>query len=243
MRRWGIQILMQFSLAVLFLNAARSQHFAFFEAESQQPFFIKYNGGIVSSTPSGFLMLSGIMESAIEIVIGFPGAGSPQTQYTVVGLDRDRGFYLKKMERGEWVLMDRNDMSLLRGISVETSTVSKPVSAPASAAVKQENVPSSKTEAKKEQSAVQSKTTQPNSASVKSVPKTNANNESKAVPPSPQSSLIRELLPLISYLNVAEDNSYLSRIYIERPRKGKADTVIVEIDKRAAHPIRNRPNN
>ena len=225
MRRMWIQSVISISFVMMCVFPTRAQHFAFIESESQQPFFVKYNGGVMSSTPSGFLMLSGIMESAIEIVIGFPGAGTPQTQFSITGLDRDRGFYLKKGESGGWILMDRNDMSMLRGSKVEppVNSQSQPITSPANAN-KPKDVVAVKDVSRNEQKAVTKKTSPP------------------SAPPSVSPS-IRSLLPLISYLNLVENDSYLSRMYIERPNRGKTDTVIIEIDKRAMHPKRNRPNN
>jgi len=218
--------MMSIYFVMMCVFTTRAQHFAFFESESQQPFFVKYNGGVISSTPSGFLMLSGILESSIEIVIGFPGAGAQQTQYRVAGLNRDRGFYLRKAERGEWVLMDRNDMSVIRGavweqtapvaVAATATTSSKPVSKPPANQVPPDTKP-------------KPKITVPVQASPPAAPVQ-------------QSTAIRSLLPLVSYLSLYEDDTYLARIYIERPGKGKNDTIIVEIDKRAKHPIRNRTN-
>lgn len=233
MRRRSTVLFYCACMMIMLMNSARAQHFAFFEAESQQPFFIKYNGNVISSTPGGFLMISSIMESAIDVVVGFPGAGSVQTGYRIEGLNRDRGFYLRKAERGEWILMDRNDMTVIQGSLWEP--------APSPKAAPSATPPSPKPTAS---------VTPPSSKSSPSVPSSQSAKQTKPQPsasaspanPAPPTTSIRSLLPLISYLNIYEDETYLARIYFERPGKGKTDTIIVEIDKRVKYPIRNPAN-
>ena len=224
-------------IMIMLVQNARAQHFAFFEAESQQPFFIKYNGNVISSTPGGFLMISSIMESAIDIVVGFPGAGTVQTVYRIEGLDRDRGFYLRKAERGEWILMDRNDMSVIRGSLWEPEPSPKAAPSAAPTATPPSPKPTAPV-APPSPKPSPSVPTNPTAKQIKSQPSATAS----PVTPAPPTTSIRSLLPLISYLNIYEDESYLARIYIERPGKGKTDTIIVEIDKRVKYPVRNPAN-
>ena len=245
--------MMSISFVMMCVFTTRAQHFAFIESESQQPFFVKYNGGVISSTPSGFLMLSGILESSIEIVIGFPGAGAQQTQYRVAGLNRDRGFYLRKAERGEWVLMDRNDMSVIRGavweqtapvaVAATATTVTAAAASPQLVPAPKPSSPPPATQATTSSKPVSKPPANQVPPDTKPKPKiTVPVQASPPAAPVQQSTAIRSLLPLVSYLSLYEDDTYLARIYIERPGKGKNDTIIVEIDKRAKHPIRNRTN-
>ncbi|MBK9318391.1 MAG: hypothetical protein IPM91_05895 [Bacteroidetes bacterium] len=94
-------------LAVFFMTAsAQKVYFMYLQAEPAQPFFLKLNGKVHSSSASGYLILSRLADTSYTITIGFIKPGIREQVFTVRMEQKDHGFLLKDFGEKGWGLFD-----------------------------------------------------------------------------------------------------------------------------------------
>jgi hypothetical protein len=104
-------------LVFLFLLAIGSQaisqkiHFAYIQTESGQPFFVRMKDMSYSSTASGYLILSRLVDSTYTLHLGFPGDNKEQ-KFTVPIEHKDKGYLLKNFGEQGWGLFDLQEMTV-----------------------------------------------------------------------------------------------------------------------------------
>ncbi|MBO9660522.1 MAG: hypothetical protein J7527_17000 [Chitinophagaceae bacterium] len=81
-------------------------YFVYLQTEGTQPFFLKMNEEVHSSSPSGYMILSRLKDSTYTFSIGFPQNKWPEQTFSVTVGARDRGFLLKKEDEKNWSLQD-----------------------------------------------------------------------------------------------------------------------------------------
>jgi hypothetical protein len=60
-------------VAVAFLSHAQKIYFIYLQTETGEPFFIRLNDKLYSSTASGYLILPRLIDSNYTFKLGFPG--------------------------------------------------------------------------------------------------------------------------------------------------------------------------
>jgi hypothetical protein len=119
MRKFNAVIVLLLSLFAGRLFAqAQENRFLYLQTDDGQPFYAKTGGVHHSSTISGFLILSRLQDSVLDIVIGFPRDIYPAQSFKVSPLDRDRGMVLKRQGDGSWVLFDLHTVEAIPGRQV-----------------------------------------------------------------------------------------------------------------------------
>ncbi len=104
-------------LVFLFLLACSGQafsqkiHFAYIQSESGQPFFVRMSDKTYSSTASGYLILSRLVDSTYTLHLGFPGNAQEQ-KFTVSINHRDKGYLLKNFGEQGWGLFDLQELTV-----------------------------------------------------------------------------------------------------------------------------------
>lgn len=94
-------------LAGFFMTAsAQKVYFMYLQAEPAQPFFLKLNGKVHSSSASGYLILSRLVDTTYTITIGFIKPGIREQVFTVRTEQKDHGFLLKDFGEKGWGLFD-----------------------------------------------------------------------------------------------------------------------------------------
>jgi len=93
-------------------SIAQGNRFLYLQTDDGQPFYVKAGGVHHSSTLSGFLILSRLKDTAIDLVLGFPRDMYPPQNFRVSGLDRDRGMVVKRREDGGWEMVDLQTMEV-----------------------------------------------------------------------------------------------------------------------------------
>ena len=103
----------------LTLWGASSQkvYFIYLQAEQEQPFYIKMNEKLYSSTGSGYLILSRLRDSSYSFNVGFPQYKWPEQNFTVPVKSKDHGYLLKYFGEKGWGLFD------LQALTVQMSMV------------------------------------------------------------------------------------------------------------------------
>lgn len=101
-------------LAGLTVTASSQKvYFMYLQAEPVQPFFLKLNGKIHSSSANGYLILSRLADSTYTFTIGFNQPGIREHVFTVKTGQRDRGFLLKDFGEKGWGLFDLQTLAVL----------------------------------------------------------------------------------------------------------------------------------
>lgn len=96
-------------LILLFIGSlltAYSQkvYFVYLQSEADQPFFVKLDSKIHSSTSSGYLILSKLVDSTYHFSVGFPQSKWPEQNFSVTINKKDHGFLLKQFGDKGWGL-------------------------------------------------------------------------------------------------------------------------------------------
>ena len=102
------------ALFTLIIGGAASQkvYFVYLQTEQEQPFFVKMNEKLYSSTGSGYLILSKLVDSTYSFNIGFPQNKWPAQSFTVPVKSRDHGYLLKNFGEKGWGLFDLQTLSV-----------------------------------------------------------------------------------------------------------------------------------
>jgi hypothetical protein len=112
-----------FLLLVLFFSLrseGQKLYFVYLQTEGGQPFFVKMNEKIHSSSASGYIILSRLRDSSYRFNIGFPQNQFPEQQFTVSINRRDHGFILKNFGDKGWGLFNLKDLSVQMGTPLST---------------------------------------------------------------------------------------------------------------------------
>lgn len=180
-------MILLFSFQSLIL-LAQDNHFIYLQTENNQPFYVRMNGKVFSSTTAGYVILPKLATGNYQLNIGFPKNEFPEESYQVSLGDQNEGFLLKNLGN-EWSLFNIETLALIAGNSTAPETNVKiqddPFSSMLANVVKdssllRENIPASSTQPKpgtepvKQQTAV----TIPSSSSEKTtVPEENNNHQ------------------------------------------------------------------
>jgi len=114
-----------FFICFLSLNeVARAQHYFFIEADGQQPFYARWNGKLMSSSATGFLLIPKVTEEKILITIGFPKNQYSEQNFELTEMNRDKGFQLKNFGEKGWGLFDRTSLAV---VMPATANAEKPI--------------------------------------------------------------------------------------------------------------------
>ncbi len=133
MRMFKISRLISLIIACgLFISGAVAQlnHFIYLQTDNQQPFYIKYNNRIISSSASGYLILPKLKDGVIEFALGFPKTNLEEQQFQCTIDKADKGFLVKNFNEKGWGLYDLQSSSVVYAnvkaapvINAQTSTV------------------------------------------------------------------------------------------------------------------------
>jgi hypothetical protein len=116
MRMFKISRLVSLFIAFgLFMSGALAQlnHFIYLQTDNQQPFYIKYNNRIISSSASGYLILPKLKDGVIEFALGFPKTNLEEQQFQCTIDKADKGFLVKNFNEKGWGLYDLQSSSIV----------------------------------------------------------------------------------------------------------------------------------
>ena len=100
---------------VLILMAGRTyaqDYFVLIEADNGQPFYVRADSQLYSSSARGHLILSQLKDSSYIITIGFPGQVFPERQFSFNVHQNDHAFRLKNEDEKGWWLVDDKGQEL-----------------------------------------------------------------------------------------------------------------------------------
>jgi hypothetical protein len=118
------KILLCLSFLVFTLTAtAQRVYFIYIQTEQEQPFFIKMNEKVHSSTVSGYLILSKLRDSTYNFTIGFPNDKWGEQKFSVAVKGKDQGFLLKNFGEKGWGLFNLQTLSVQMAAGEKTSGI------------------------------------------------------------------------------------------------------------------------
>lgn len=93
-----------FFLIASLQSLAQKNNFLYIQTENKQPFSLRMNGKIYSSTEMGYLIIPKLVSGDYPITIDFPKNIYPSQQFDVHLDHQDLGFVLKNVDSNAWVL-------------------------------------------------------------------------------------------------------------------------------------------
>jgi hypothetical protein len=106
----------KFLMLFLLLSASafsQRTHFIYLQSDPLEPFFVRMNEKIFSSTASGYIILSGLTDSICSFTAGFPQNKFPQQKFTITTHKRDHGFLVKNFDEKGWGLFNLQTLAVL----------------------------------------------------------------------------------------------------------------------------------
>jgi len=98
---------------IAFLAQAQRVYFIYLQSENSAPFFAKMSDKIHSSTSTGYLILSNLIDSTYAISIGFPGGETNESVFKITVDGKDKGLLIKNFE-GNLGLFDLQTMNVYK---------------------------------------------------------------------------------------------------------------------------------
>lgn len=108
--------------ATTLVASSQKVYFVYLQSEADQPFFVKMNEKINSSTGSGYLILSKLHDSSYNFSIGFPQNKWPEQNFSISVNKKDHGYLLKNFGDKGWGLFDLQTMAIQMPVSVTSKT-------------------------------------------------------------------------------------------------------------------------
>jgi hypothetical protein len=108
-----------FMICLISQVCSQLNHFIYLQTDNQQPFYLKYNNRIISSTASGYLILSKLKEGAANFSIGFPKSDQTEQNFLVLIDKADKGFLIKNFSERGWGLFDLQSSAVLYALKTE----------------------------------------------------------------------------------------------------------------------------
>lgn len=112
-------------LLLLFTTLAASSqkvYFIYIQTENSQPFFVKLKEKIYSSTASGYIILSKLVDTTYSFSIGLANNNTAQQNFSVSVNKKDHGYLLKNFDEKGWGLFDLQTMD----VKMSSAAMSKP---------------------------------------------------------------------------------------------------------------------
>src|SRR5215217_3661055 len=81
---------------------AQQNHFIYIQTENKQPFYLKLDQKIYSSTASGYLLVPKLKDGNYNLAIGFPRSEWTEQRMSCTIENNDLGFLLKNFDNKGW---------------------------------------------------------------------------------------------------------------------------------------------
>lgn len=97
------------------LAAQDQQYFVYIQSERSQPFYVRYDGKLLSSSDKGYLIMSKLPAGTASLRVGFPKNDTPEQQFFVrLSGKKDLGFLLKQDADKGYALYNLQSYSVIK---------------------------------------------------------------------------------------------------------------------------------
>jgi len=108
-------------LATLFSADAQHQHFLYLQTDNKQPFFVRVNEQVYSSSTSGYVVIPKLVKGDYNLSVGFPKNEFPQ-QSIAIKINGDGGYLLKNFPDKGWGLYNIHTMEVIMAGAQKANT-------------------------------------------------------------------------------------------------------------------------
>lgn len=112
-----------FSVSFGLQSFSQLNYYIYLQTDNQQPFYVKYNNRIYSSSAAGYLILSKLKEGMIEFSVGFPKSNMQEQKFQCAISNTDKGYLIKNFSEKGWGLYDlQSSVVVYAGNSTDIKT-------------------------------------------------------------------------------------------------------------------------
>lgn len=109
--------------------SAQEKHFIYLQTESNQPFYVKLNNNILSSSSAGYIILPKLPTGTQTFFIGFPKSNRPEQKFVVNVEDANKGFLIKNFDENGYALFDLQSLALVQNTRSDVVVAKQPETA------------------------------------------------------------------------------------------------------------------
>ncbi|MEP7079224.1 MAG: DUF4476 domain-containing protein [Ginsengibacter sp.] len=106
--------------------SAQEKHFIYLQTENNQPFYVKLDNNIMSSSSAGYIILPKLKQGNQTFFIGFPKSNKPEQKFEVKLDDNNRGFLIKDFDENGYALFDLQSLALLQKVGSDIVVAKQP---------------------------------------------------------------------------------------------------------------------
>lgn len=114
-------------MLVSFSVKAQQTYFVYLQTDNGQPFYVKMDNKVISSSTEGYLVLSGFSDGDYKIAVGFPKKEHPEENFTFNIGNNNEGFLIKNFEDKGLQLFNLETLALINGTADSTNTIATTV--------------------------------------------------------------------------------------------------------------------
>jgi len=116
----GIATLKRLLLLLFIVNSslfvkAQQVHFVYLQTENGQPFYVKMDKQVISSSAAGYLILPKLIDGNYKLSVGFPKKEFPEEDFQIVVDKKNEGFLLKNFGEKGWGLFNMQSFGIVMG--------------------------------------------------------------------------------------------------------------------------------
>lgn len=100
-------------------------YFVYLQTDNQQPFYVKMDKKVYSSSPAGYVILSKLRDTAYSFTIGFPQGKWPEQNFSVAINQKDHGYQVKNFGEKGWGLFDLQTLTIQMANSASAKSQSR----------------------------------------------------------------------------------------------------------------------
>src|SRR5215213_6853301 len=110
-----------FSFCFVTTLSAQKVYFIYLQSDNSLPFYVKLNDKVSTSSSSGYLLLSNLVDSSYIVSIGFPPGLSKELKFNISIKGADKGYLLKNFDDG-LALFDLQNLTVIKPIIDQTTS-------------------------------------------------------------------------------------------------------------------------
>jgi hypothetical protein len=98
---------------------SQQEYFTYLQTENSQPFYIRLNKNVYSSTSSGYLIVSKLTDTTttLSVTIGFAKSIYPEQQFNIPVSHKDAGYVIKNLGDKGWALSNLQTQAVIMSAS------------------------------------------------------------------------------------------------------------------------------
>lgn len=102
-----------FAIVFSYNSIAQQNHFIYLQTDNKQPFYVKLNKKVISSSASGYVIIPKLLDGDIALTIGFPKNEWPEQSINCTINKKDAGYVLKNFGDKGWGLFNLQTLQVV----------------------------------------------------------------------------------------------------------------------------------